>query len=311
MAETRRMHYVPKTYLKRFSKEKNGEFYIHALAKEDDYKLFNANINNICVERDLYALDGETIEERQLIENMYHGLYENKYDNIYNILTDNSRVSITYLERYSIIGFVVSMFFRNNSWPIGYNKLMDETYAKAYQLSKQNNQEVFYFGEQEVLIAGKTLEELQNENRKADRPLVAVTAAKKIFELIRLRVINDVITVFESTEENEYITSDNPVIFRSDNPKIRPLPIDPSNTLSIPINANCLLQLRPWGHMLDKNIIGRMPAQGFMSIINSAIYNQAQYHQTGKYLLGSESGIKNFKPDPNGDYLKSNLRGLK
>jgi hypothetical protein len=73
MAETRRMHYVPRTYLKYFAQERSGEFYIHALTKESG-NIFTPNITNICLENDLYMLAGNTEAERQLLENMYHEL---------------------------------------------------------------------------------------------------------------------------------------------------------------------------------------------------------------------------------------------
>lgn len=310
MAETKRMHYVPRTYLKYFSKERGGEFYIHAMAKDGVSKPFETNINNICVEKDFYTLPGEAEKDRQLIENMYNELYENNYDQIYKILTDDTRVSVTHEERYSIIGFVVSMFFRNNSWSTGYYNLMDESYAKAYDLSKVNNKDSFFFGDQEVSISGKTLEELQKDIRSKDRPMIALTAAKKIFQLIRTRAINDVVTVVKSTGIFEYITSDNPVTFRSGDVKQIPIPMDPNNTLSIPIDKNHLLQLRPWGHELDRTMIGRMTEQSIVSIINVAMYNQFQFGQSGRFILGTESSIKNFKHDPEGNNLKKDLREL-
>ena len=310
MAETKRMHYVPRTYMKYFSIERNGEFYIHAMAKDGVSMPFETNIKNICVEKDFYALPGENEKDRQLLENMYNELYENDYDHIYKILIDDTKTSITHEERYSIIGFVVSMFFRNNSWSTGYYNLMDESYAKAYHLSKANNKDSFYFGEQEISISGKTLEELQKETRTQDNPMVALTAAKKIFQLIRMRVINDVVTVVKSSGNFEYITSDNPVTFRSDDVKQAPIPIDPNNTLSIPIDKNHLLQLRPWGHELDRTMIGRMTERSIVSIINVAMNNQFQFGQSGRFILGTESSIKNFKHDPEGYNLKKDLRGL-
>ena len=67
MAETRRMHYVPRTYLKYFAHERSGDYYIHALTKETS-KIFTPNINNICLETDFYLLGGDTEDQRQLLE---------------------------------------------------------------------------------------------------------------------------------------------------------------------------------------------------------------------------------------------------
>ena len=78
---------------------------------------------------------------------------------------------------------------------------MDETLEKAYYLTKQSGQDSFFFDEQEISIAGKTLEELKKENRNKDRQMIAITGMQKIFGLTCLRVINDVVTVVHTEHE--------------------------------------------------------------------------------------------------------------
>lgn len=307
MAETRRMHYVPKVYLDKFAKQRGDEYYISALEKQRG-NIFYPNTKNICVETDLYLLEGSTENERQMIEKLYHELFEDGYNNIYKILVDDSRDSITMEERYDIISFVVSMFYRNNVWNVGYNQLMDETLAKAYHLSKANEKDSFFFGKQEVSIAGKSLEELQKENRDTDRQMIALNAIQKIFELTRMRVINDVITVVKT--EDSIITSDNPVSFRGENVNVRPIPVDPNNTLSLPLDDCHLLQLRPWGDKLDNNLtmLGRMSEFSIVSGVVAETNNQFQYRQAGLFLLGTENGIKSFKYDPTGELFKKKMQ---
>lgn len=307
MKETRRMHFVPKVYLEKFAKQRGDEYYICALEKQTG-KIFNPNTDSICAKRDLYLLEGSTEKERQLIEKLYHELFEDGYNKIHKILVDDSRDSITMAERYDIISFVVSMFYRNNVWIVGYNKLMDETLAKAYQLSKENEKESFFFGEQEVSIAGKSLEDLQKENRDKDRQMIALDAIQSIFELTRMRVINDVVTVVKT--ENLLVTSDNPVSFEGENLKVRPIPIDPNNTLSLPIDDCHLLQLRPWGHELDNNLtmLGRISELSIISEIVAEINNQFQYTQAEKFLLGTENAVNDFKYDPTGELFKKKMQ---
>lgn len=306
MAETRRMHYVPRTYLEKFAQERNREFYIHALNKQTG-KIISPNVSNICVETDFYLLEGATEKERQVIENLYNEFFESDYSTIYEILTDQTRDRITLKERYDIIGFVVSMFYRNNVWNLGYNRLMDETFAKAYHLSKANEKDTFFFGEQEISIAGKSLEELQNENKAEDRQMIAVTAIERIFQLIRMRVINDVVTIVKTKEP--LLTSDNPVSFRSQNLRISPIPMDATNTLSIPIDSYHLLQLQPWGDKLDNDLtmLGRTEFS-LISAITSEINNQQQYRQSERFLLGTEDGIRNFQLDVSGELFKKKLQ---
>lgn len=124
-------------------------------------------------------------------------------------------------------------------------KMITDRIVKAYYLTKESGQDKFLLGEQEISIIGKTLDELQSESQAKDRQLMALITAQKIFELIRLRILNDVVTVVKT--KHELVTSDNPVKFRGENRNQRPIPMDPTNTLSIPIDKNHLLQLRPWG----------------------------------------------------------------
>lgn len=301
------MHYVPRVYLEKFSKQRGDEYYICALEKQTG-KIFNPNTKNICVETDLYLLEGSTKDERQIIENLYNELFERSYNKIYKILVDDSREVITMEERYDIISFVVSMFYRNNIWNAGYNKFMDETLEKAYHLCKANEKDSFFFGEQEVSIAGKSLEELQKENRDKDRQMIALIAIQRIFELTRMRVINDVVNVVKT--ENLLVTSDNPISFRGENVNVRPIPIDPDNTLSLPIDDCHLLQLRPWGDKLDNNLtmLGRMPEFSIVSGVFAETNNQSQYNQAERFLLGTENGIKGFQHDPTGELFKKKMQ---
>ncbi len=103
------------------------------------------DIANVCLETDLYLLDGDTEEERQALEKLCREFFEDGYDAIYRILTDDKRDFITMGERYDIISFVVSMFYRNNSWVVGYNTLMNETIAKAYTLAKENGKDSLFW----------------------------------------------------------------------------------------------------------------------------------------------------------------------
>jgi len=305
MAETRRMHFVPRTYLKYFADARGDQFFIHALNKKTG-NVFTPNIINVCNETDLYRLDGATADDRQRIEVMYRELFEDGYDAIYMMLTDEAKLTVTMAERYDIISFVVSLYFRNNAWNNFFYKTMDDIYARAYNATKANNKDSFFFEEQEISIAGKTLEQLQKEDRERDRKMIAAGAMEYIFKLTRLRMSNDVVTVVKT--EDEILTSDNPVIVQAENIKDRVIPLNPMNTLTLPINANHVLQLRPWGHQIDRTMLGRISEKSVMSTFYAEANNQTQFGQNGMFLLGSEVGIKNFKHDPTGELLKNNMR---
>ena len=201
MEETRRMHYVPRTYLKHFAevsgKASSPEYMINTARASElaEDRIKQINIKNVCLENDLYTLPGESPEERQFLEKMYNELYETDYHILYNLLTDDSKDKLTSAQRHVVISFVVSMFYRNTKWGDSYNKLMDETYEKVFNLAVQSGQQSFFMDEKEISIAGKTLEEFQKESKKQDRPMIALMQAQKIFELIRIREVNDIVTI--------------------------------------------------------------------------------------------------------------------
>lgn len=298
MGETRRMQYVPRTYLQNFAQQKRGEYFINVLPK-DSNRIFETNIKNICVETDIYSLPGATEKERQLIENMYSELYEKGYDALYKLLTNETKETITTEERYSIVSFVVSMSYRNNSWGNFHNKLMDDTFEKAYSLTKDNGKDSFFFEDLEISIVGKTLEELQKENRKQDRPMIALVTAQKIFELTRLRVLGDFVSIVKAKSGSEFITSDNPVSFKGKKINQRPIPFDPTNSLWMPIDKDHLLQIEPWAGELDWKMIGRIKS-GILPDVVVPMNNNFQLQQSGKFLLGTESGLKSFQTKPMG-----------
>lgn len=302
MSETSKMHFVPKTYLKHFAKERNKgkkrEYLIHVLPKRslDKYSISIRNTKDVCYELDLYKLNGSTEDERQYIEKMYRLLYEDRYNDLYKVLTDDAKDFLTHEQRYEIIAFVVSMFYRNAVWSNFYNKVMDETYAKAYHLAKQTGQDSFHFDDgngnsKEYFFEGKPLEQFQKEMRIKDRPGVAVTLFKNIFELTRLRLANDVVSVIRLADGYEFVTSDNPVTFRSDEGG-RPIPFDPTNTLSMPIDSKHLVELRSIGHEVDPLTFGFMRQPPLISLGTELINNHFQVAQADNLLLGSDKGLK-------------------
>jgi uncharacterized protein DUF4238 len=302
MGETRIMHYVPQSYMRYFSQERKGGFYINALLK-DGGKIFSTNIKNMCAERDLYMIPGETEEERQLIEKIYNDLYEAGYDRLYAMLTDPKKEELTAGERYAIIGFVVSMYFRNNAWNSFYDRVMDDMLSKAYALTVTNEKDSFFFEDQEISIVGKTLIELQKDYRKEGRPLTALQSVQTMFRAIRLRVENDFVSVIRAVGNFEFITSDNPVVAKPPKGERHLVPMNPQNSLWIPIDNKHLLQLNPWAGELDGSMLGRLTDGPFPGI-QTSMNNAFQGAQAGKFLLGTEVGLNQFEGNRAGIFTR-------
>jgi hypothetical protein len=301
MSQTKNMHFVPKTYLKRFAIEEmkagTKQYYVYAMDNGLKKQIGRRNISRICYEKSLYELPGTNSEEQLLIENMYRELYENGYKVLYDLMIDPARTTITAEERYKIVAFVVSLFYRNTIWNYAFNSLMDQTLAKVYHMTQEDKQQSFFLGKEEVSIAGKTLDELKSEHRKKDRPMIAAVNTQAIFALTRLRYRSDFITIMKAQPGYEFVTSDNPVICKNDG-KGRLIPFDEKNSLWLPIDKYHLLQVESWAHQLDWTIIGRLsePIPGLITSMN----NHYQVVGSTEYVLGNESSLTAVKKSPYG-----------
>jgi hypothetical protein len=119
-------------------------------------------------------------------------------------------------------------------------------------------------------------------------------SVQTMFQLIRLRMHNDLISVVKVHPGFEFITSDNPVVIKQKDRHQHLIPLDPDNSLWIPIDSKHLLHLNPWADQLDWRMLGRMedgPVPGIFTSINNAF----QSGQAERFLLGTESGLNAFE----------------
>ena len=147
--EVKRQHYVPRTYLKNFSLERKDNFYIKALPIDNckESAIYETSTANICLEKDLYTLPGETEEQKMLIEKFYSENYETYYNEVYSILTDTNKKKLTEKERELIISTVVTMFYRTTKWINQHNAFFNRVLESAYNLAIANGYDYFIFEE--------------------------------------------------------------------------------------------------------------------------------------------------------------------
>jgi hypothetical protein len=295
--ETKRQHFVPRVYLKYFSSESKGEFFINALPKASPTsdKIFQPNIKNIALEKDLYTLPGDTQEERMLIETFYSENFEKHYDNVYQILTDPNKNSVTAEERRLILSTVTTMFYRTTKWINSYNEFMKREIHEMFALAKQAGTNFFVFEKEKILIEGKTEEQLLNEFKLENKPSQVITQLQAALKLIEVRSQRDGISVIklDDGKENEFITSDNPVsYYRVGVNEI--IPFDPMNILSVPLDKKHILMLMPYGDAQTNKMIFRRTETAMTSFSQKLTANYSQWNNSEKFIFGTENGLKGY-----------------
>ncbi|CAL2104168.1 conserved protein of unknown function [Tenacibaculum sp. 190130A14a] len=292
----KRQHFVPRTYLKHFSIQDGQEYLIHALPEKAIKKeaIFQSNIKNVALEKHLYTLPGETVEQKMAVERFYSDELEQHYDAIYQILTDPDKTELTNEERELIISTVVTMYYRTTKWVNASRDLMRRAFKQAFALCKQTGKDYFTFGDEKVSIAGKNLEEFTRDYNKERQPGMIITQLEVAIELIKVRLKNDSICVIKIDDENlELVTSDNPVIASNNKPE-RFAPFDPSNILKLPLDSQHILMLMPECPEGLLNRIWRRISKRPFSEIEKLTANYSQMQNSEKFMFGSKSALESY-----------------
>lgn len=291
--ETKRQHYVPRTYLKNFAQQRGKEYFIDTLFKDNiQSPIKSINIKNVCLKKNLYTLDGDTKEERQLLEDFYSDEIESKYNDIYSILTDPVKKMVSIEERDLIIATVITMFYRTIKWITSHNTFMDMVIRRAYDLCIQSGNDYFKFEDKKISIKGKTPEDLIDDYVKEVRQTQILTQINAAFRLKKLRVLNDGIFVVKiDYPELEFVTSDHPVHYYNPDTN-RPIPFDFTNILSLPLDSKHILYLMPYK---ASNLIVRANYDSQVAILERISSNSNQFHNSEKFILGSKLALNHLQ----------------
>lgn len=290
--ETKRQHYVPQTYLRRFAIKRNKNFNINAVDKNNLEKIIFPNIKNICVENDFYTLNGENESERQFLETFYAENVELHYNEVYRVLTDESVLEISDEMHYKIILTVLTMLYRTSKWVCMNNDLFDRHLDQLFERQQQIGKDYFIFKEINYSTEGKTREEVKQDFRKLKKDSQVIFQLEVAIKLINIRRYDDII-VDKLSDENQFFTSDNPVIMENiQDGTISPL--DPENMIRLPLDTKHILTIMPHSKSDNAHFIFRSKHTGGRSIMKMFANNYSQLASCHKYILGTKKGLNDY-----------------
>lgn len=285
-AETRKHHFVPKTYLKNFATQRDEDFYVHILNKNvASDNIIESNILDICAGNHLLKPD-TTNKSKQKLEDIYTDIFENHYDNLFSVLTDDKVLEITDELNKSVVSAVVTMFYRTKKWNdiLGYHT--DGNMQKIDQLRNQFKVD-HYFNSQgtQVGFQNKTLEELKISHKNITRIPLIITQLKVALKLIKAKQF-DCINVYKIADDSEFITSDNPVL-AINMQKMRTMHFDIENAYYLPISNKYLIAIFPKEELPSQNKIIRL----FINKEWVKSFNTMQLFQSNRCIIGSVEAI--------------------
>ncbi|HTE26953.1 DUF4238 domain-containing protein [Flavitalea sp.] len=136
MRDFRRMHFVPRAYLRKFGFSDRGTYKIHMLAKSNFFSAIKiVGLSNICLTNEIYSIARPGEKNNPAVEHLFAKTFDREYPVIYKALVQDKVSNINYFDRYRIIAWITSMFLRNqqtNNYILqNFEKTFEESYYKA------------------------------------------------------------------------------------------------------------------------------------------------------------------------------------
>jgi hypothetical protein len=288
--ETRGMHFVPETYLKRFGVfENKKDCSVFFLNKLQDKEIKTSTPSKLCKKRDMYLMKGETIEERQWVEDFYQSI-EEKYDYIYKILTDHSLNEISQEDHELIILFVITLLFRNQKLISQFNNFLKESFSKAQSTASQFGQDHFVYGNEVISLQDKTLNQILKETEKKHNPNRVAVQLKAALKLFQYRKDNSILIIKIVDNNYAYLTSDNPVsVYNSDHKMLSLFNFD--NELALNIDSSHRIIIYPKSIIPLPYYLSRKFYSGELAKDETTSSNCEQYTNSEKFLISNKKSI--------------------
>lgn len=290
--ETKRCHFVPKTYLEKFRQELHNKKILFARLKTSK-EVFETDVKSVCVRKNLYILPGETEKDRQLIESFYATDIENNYNKIYDILNCSGIVKIKNQERELIISTIITSLFRNPFILDRFNDFWTNTIDRLFNLADSVPSKTFQIDNESINVENVNKDEYIKKNIEQNKHIFNIEQIRMALRLIEIR-INDCISVTEIQDGHEYITSDNPVSISNPKAKAAGSIFDPTNYLRMPINTKKCLVIYPHGTQdFNSRDIYRRKIKSNAALLDSIYINKLQHFYADKILIGSNKTLTN------------------
>ena len=212
MSDPIRHHHVPQTYLRNFSFVKKSEFKLYTYDKISK-KIFEANVDDVAVEKNFYTVNN--IQDIYAWENFYAQSVEPMmgttiYDIIkisesclirdkVQILTDELKAKFSVIMVYQLLRSKHSREFEH--------KIFEE---KAPQILSEAKNKFMGKGNQKI--------DMLLENYQISEDMFKLTAMEATLDITKINMFAQALfnrcwVVYRIIGKNEFVTSDNPVMF--------------------------------------------------------------------------------------------------
>lgn len=256
-------HYIPRSYLKNFGflvNAKKRRWSVYAM--ENGGEIERRTTENICAVEYLYDLPFATGEERQFLEHAYEEYADRHFTEITEFVNNDSNLSLSPEMREKILKSCLSLYFRTPKFVDLDQRALDEI-----QRLPDDQQELAWKIKKQQLLEDSV----------------------KNFELLYNATKHCGISVNKAVHEWEFISGDNPVIFRNRQNEVKDV-LGMDNIIHMPLTPRYAISIMPANESRLHNTFYRVLYND--DHVMSINHDIEKYHQ--RYLLGSKMALESY-----------------
>lgn len=245
MSRPKHQHFIPRSYLKNFAVTEDDKHFVEAkLRSEVEPKKDLISIKDICVNKNLYTIPNKEGDDKYALERYYASEIDEVYPEVYGWLVDPKVEKISAEQRAKIIRTTMSLFFRTPKF-LNHNQ---RTINAMLDYGLRNFQDKdgrvkFNFKDYRLDFNVQDIESVRND-LKIENKLKFLDRHLKDWHEFATFKLQSPISVYRIYDDNQLITSDNPVFMHS--VKGRPFDLfDPTNMISLPLDSKHYLSIFP------------------------------------------------------------------
>jgi hypothetical protein len=209
----RKHHYVPQFLLKNFhSRQKRNEFFIKIFDKKIE-KGWESNVKDAMCENDFHTFKISYEGEEFFLnyENHFYFVETNASLSIQKLIKEKNLTRIDDQDKANIAAFITFQSLRTNQFRAVMGNFGERIYDIVKQFPNSGDDDIIKMGNEEVKIG--TLK--KNEDRLKEDSFKIIRDSEVIKEIMTHLLVKKWI-LHETTNENPFYISDNPVVLHND-----------------------------------------------------------------------------------------------
>jgi len=301
MSKPVRQHFIPRSYLNNFAEIEGDKHFVFAKRKEHEL-VRKYSTKDICVEKNLYTVPVDDDNKKFDLEHFYADRIDSVFPEAYRFLIDKQNTVIDFEMRLKVISVCLSLYFRTPK----FLNIENDAFERIFEQIENDteNVKVVIFGK-EIVISKEEAKKIIREKKEDNRRYFLRQHLIDYEKFVSCKLLDNM-AVYHIPDDNEFITSDNPVVLRPfvdvtksdynlEEYYSREIdPFDPKNMICLSLDPKTILIILP---SEDNKVVNTFLQQSDINFFDVLMYNSEIEKFSDQWIVGSDKGIQSHIAD--------------